>query len=151
LLKAQARHGEISKRRLPANAAATTGAAHRLAAPESRLCAMALERLGDLFRDHGRDANVGFAGDAGNMRRQQQMGTSRQRRSCRQRLMLVSQSKDTKHIAMPDITTCRECHVGARPVAGKVTSDCATCHKFHNGRDYWHGVVQAQMLLRGKK
>jgi predicted CXXCH cytochrome family protein len=63
----------------------------------------------------------------------------------------VSQSKDSKHIAMPDIATCRECHVGARPVSGKVTSDCATCHKFHEGRDYWHGVLQAQMLLREKK
>jgi hypothetical protein len=38
-----------------------------------------------------------------------------------------------------------------RTVAGKVTSDCATCHKFHAGRDYWHGVLQAQMLPRGKK
>ena len=63
----------------------------------------------------------------------------------------VSNSKDSKHIAMPDITSCRECHVGAAPVAGKVTSDCATCHKFHAGRDYWHGVAQAQTLARGKK
>ncbi|MDH5245127.1 MAG: cytochrome c3 family protein [Betaproteobacteria bacterium] len=63
----------------------------------------------------------------------------------------VAQSKDSKHIAMPDIAICRECHVGARAVAGKVTSDCATCHKFHAGRDYWHGVLQAQMLPRGTK
>jgi len=63
----------------------------------------------------------------------------------------VSQSKDAKHIAMPDITKCRECHVGARPVTGKVTSDCATCHKFHEGSDYWHGVMQAQMLPLGRK
>ncbi len=63
----------------------------------------------------------------------------------------VSNSKDSKHIAMPDIKSCRECHIGAAPVAGKVTSDCATCHKFHAGRDYWHGVAQAQMLARGKK
>ncbi len=63
----------------------------------------------------------------------------------------VSNAKDSKHIAMPDITKCRECHVGARAVVGKVTSDCATCHKFHAGRDYWHGVMQAQMLPRGRK
>jgi len=63
----------------------------------------------------------------------------------------VSQSKDAKQIAMPDLATCRECHVGARAVAGKVTSDCGTCHKFHAGRDYWHGAMQAQMLPRGKK
>lgn len=63
----------------------------------------------------------------------------------------VSESTDSKHVAMPDITKCRECHVGAVPVAGKVTSDCATCHRFHDGRDYWHGVLQAQMLRKGWK
>jgi pSer/pThr/pTyr-binding forkhead associated (FHA) protein len=63
----------------------------------------------------------------------------------------VSASKDSKHIAMPDIKSCRECHVGAVAVTGKVTSDCATCHKFHDGRDYWHGVAQAQMLPKGVK
>jgi predicted CXXCH cytochrome family protein len=63
----------------------------------------------------------------------------------------VLQSRDAKDIAMPGIAVCRECHVGVRTVAGKVTSDCATCHKFHAGRDYWHGVLQAQMLPRGKK
>jgi hypothetical protein len=63
----------------------------------------------------------------------------------------VLRSKDAKDIAMPGITKCRECHVGARPVTGKVTSDCATCHKFHEGSDYWHGVMQAQMLPLGKK
>jgi predicted CXXCH cytochrome family protein len=63
----------------------------------------------------------------------------------------VSQSKDSGHIARPGIALCRECHVGARTVAGKVTSDCATCHKFHAGSDFWHGVLQAQMLPRGKK
>ncbi len=63
----------------------------------------------------------------------------------------VSQSKDAKDIAMPDLASCRECHAGARAVTGKVTSDCATCHKFHEGRDYWHGVTQAQMLPQGRK
>ncbi len=63
----------------------------------------------------------------------------------------VSASKDARHIAMPDIASCRDCHVGARPVTGKVTSDCATCHKFHEGSDFWHGVMQAQMLPPGKR
>jgi len=67
----------------------------------------------------------------------------------------VKGSKESKDIAMPDIKKCRECHVGAKPVSGKVTSDCATCHKFHAGRDYWHAEMQAQMLApplsKGKK
>ena len=63
----------------------------------------------------------------------------------------VAESKSSRDIAMPDITKCRECHVGAAMVTGKVTSDCATCHKFHEGGDYWHGVLQAQMLPRGRK
>ncbi len=60
-------------------------------------------------------------------------------------------SKSASDIAMPSIAVCRECHVGATPVTGKVTSDCAMCHKFHDGRDYWHGVMQAQMLPGGKR
>lgn len=63
----------------------------------------------------------------------------------------VSGSKDSRTIAMPDLASCRECHVGAIPVTGRVTSDCSTCHKFHAGRDFWHGVMQADMLLKGKK
>jgi hypothetical protein len=63
----------------------------------------------------------------------------------------VSESTESKHIAMPDLKSCRDCHVGATPVTGKVTSDCATCHKFHDGRDYWHAAAQAQMQPRGKK
>ena len=43
----------------------------------------------------------------------------------------VARSKDAKDVAMPAIESCRDCHVGAKPVAGKVTSDCATCHGFH--------------------
>lgn len=63
----------------------------------------------------------------------------------------VRGSSDARDIAMPGIAKCRECHVGARAVLGTVTSDCATCHKFHAGRNYWHGAVQAQMLPRGAK
>ena len=60
-------------------------------------------------------------------------------------------SKKASDIAMPDIAKCRECHVGARPVLKKVTSDCATCHNFHAGRDYWLGSLQTQMQPRGAK
>ena len=63
----------------------------------------------------------------------------------------VRNSKDAGDIAMPDIAKCRECHVGARPVRNKVTSDCAACHGFHAGRDYWLGTLQAQMQPRGAK
>jgi hypothetical protein len=51
----------------------------------------------------------------------------------------VTQSTEARDIAMPDIGKCRECHVGARAVIDKVTSDCTTCHQFHAGRDRWHG------------
>lgn len=63
----------------------------------------------------------------------------------------VTSSKESKDIAMPNIGKCRECHVGAKSVSGKVTSDCATCHKFHAGRDFWHKEMQFQMLLDGSK
>ena len=62
----------------------------------------------------------------------------------------ITRSTEAKQIAMPQIATCRECHVGASPVAGKVTSDCATCHKFHAGRNFWHAEMQAQMLSKAK-
>lgn len=52
----------------------------------------------------------------------------------------VSGSTKAEQIALPDIKKCRECHVGAQPVAGKVTSDCASCHQFHFGADAWHGM-----------
>jgi hypothetical protein len=61
----------------------------------------------------------------------------------------AARSSKATDIAMPDVDKCRECHVGARPVLGKVTSDCATCHKFHAGRDYWHNAFQTQ--LKGPK
>lgn len=51
----------------------------------------------------------------------------------------VTQSKQARDIGIPDIGKCRECHVGARAVVNKVTSDCTTCHQFHAGRDPWHG------------
>ena len=72
-------------------------------------------------------------------------------REVRKGLVRVAAATTSPVFSMPDIATCRECHVGARAVAGKVTSDCATCHRFHAGRDYWHDVLQAQMQPRGKK
>jgi len=63
----------------------------------------------------------------------------------------ITKSTEAKDIAMPNIAKCRECHVGAKPVSGKVTSDCATCHKFHAGRNFWHAELQAQMLSKGTR
>jgi hypothetical protein len=63
----------------------------------------------------------------------------------------VTRSTKSADIAMPTIDKCRDCHVGARAVMGKVTSDCATCHKFHAGSEYWHAALQAQSKTRGKK
>jgi hypothetical protein len=63
----------------------------------------------------------------------------------------VGKSKHAGDIAMPDIAKCRECHVGARAVLNKVTSDCATCHRFHAGRDFWLGTLQAQRQPRSAK
>lgn len=61
----------------------------------------------------------------------------------------VARSTDARDIAIPKIDKCRQCHVGAEPVANKVTSDCATCHEFHMGRDLWHKDLQLQMQARG--
>ncbi len=52
----------------------------------------------------------------------------------------VRDSKRAEDIAMPDIAQCRQCHVGAQPVLGQVTSDCARCHNFHSGHEIWHGA-----------
>ena len=60
-------------------------------------------------------------------------------------------SKKAADIAMPGVEVCQQCHVGARPVLGKVTSDCASCHEFHAGRNYWHDALQTRMLSRDRK
>lgn len=49
----------------------------------------------------------------------------------------VATSTRSGDVALPDIGKCRECHVGARPVLGKVTSDCSACHRFHAGEHGW--------------
>lgn len=60
----------------------------------------------------------------------------------------VGESTDARDIAMPDVDSCRECHVGGKPVLGKVTSDCASCHKFHGGAEVWNHILQAQAKAR---
>jgi len=62
----------------------------------------------------------------------------------------VTRSKKATDVAMPTVEKCRECHVGARAVIGKVTSDCATCHKFHAGSENWHAALQPA-TKKGKK
>ncbi|HKA38902.1 MAG TPA: cytochrome c3 family protein [Burkholderiales bacterium] len=65
----------------------------------------------------------------------------------------VTKSKESRDVGMPDIGKCRECHVGARAVMDKVTSDCTTCHRFHAGRDRWHGPASltSQREARSRK
>ena len=63
----------------------------------------------------------------------------------------IAKSTSSSTIAMPSVKVCQECHAGAAPVNGKVTSDCGMCHKFHAGRDYWNAELQAQTLPGGKK
>ena len=41
------------------------------------------------------------------------------------------ESKKSADVLMPTIAVCRDCHMGNEKVAGKVVSDCGTCHGFH--------------------
>ncbi|MDD5057113.1 MAG: cytochrome c3 family protein [Sideroxydans sp.] len=45
-------------------------------------------------------------------------------------------SKLSADVAMPGINICRECHTGDRKVKYKISSGCATCHKFHGGETH---------------
>jgi hypothetical protein len=66
----------------------------------------------------------------------------------------VTDSQRSGDIAMPDIKSCRECHVSARPaehVEDRLASECAMCHSFHFGRQLWFGENQAQMKPRRRK
>ena len=49
----------------------------------------------------------------------------------------IAGSTRASDVAMPAIAKCRECHVGGGAVLGKVTSDCASCHRFHGGEHTW--------------
>lgn len=46
-----------------------------------------------------------------------------------------SNSKNSADISMPKIEKCRECHVDDKPVKGKVSNTCYSCHQFHGGGD----------------
>jgi predicted CXXCH cytochrome family protein len=59
----------------------------------------------------------------------------------------VTESTKAEDIAMTGIERCRECHVGPRPVLGKVTSDCATCHRFHSAAEPWHDAARTQTRM----
>ena len=43
----------------------------------------------------------------------------------------VDQSEDSADIAIPDLQTCKQCHAGQTPTAGKVVSACMDCHAYH--------------------
>ena len=43
----------------------------------------------------------------------------------------VERSRRSSDIALPDIESCRKCHAGSTPVAGKVVSTCILCHGYH--------------------
>jgi pSer/pThr/pTyr-binding forkhead associated (FHA) protein len=40
-------------------------------------------------------------------------------------------SDQAADLLLPGIAVCRECHVGAHPQDGKVTSECSSCHTYH--------------------
>lgn len=46
---------------------------------------------------------------------------------------LAKQSGDARDVLLPGIAVCRDCHTGSHPQKGKVTSDCASCHSYHDG------------------
>ncbi|RIL10625.1 MAG: hypothetical protein DCC75_03980 [Proteobacteria bacterium] len=43
----------------------------------------------------------------------------------------VSDSEETADVLLPKVEDCRECH-GAHRKAGVVTSECSTCHSYHD-------------------
>lgn len=40
-------------------------------------------------------------------------------------------SNSASDLLLPGIAVCRDCHVGAHPEKGKVTSECSSCHSYH--------------------
>jgi hypothetical protein len=40
-------------------------------------------------------------------------------------------SKSSEDVSFPDIAKCRTCHAGTSGVAGRVKSNCESCHQFH--------------------
>ena len=43
----------------------------------------------------------------------------------------AGRSAKASEVLIPDIAVCRDCHAGAAPTVGKVTSGCTLCHGFH--------------------
>lgn len=41
------------------------------------------------------------------------------------------ESARSEDVSFPPLEKCRECHGGASPAAGKVRSNCESCHRFH--------------------
>jgi hypothetical protein len=61
-------------------------------------------------------------------------------------------SKVSADLLLPDIARCRDCHVGAHPEKGKVTSDCGACHSFHPGTSITaHKTVSKSTAITGTK
>lgn len=50
-------------------------------------------------------------------------------------------SKTSADVAIPDIKKCRECHVGAKVIKGKVSNSCEDCHKFHQAEKPANPVI----------
>ena len=40
-------------------------------------------------------------------------------------------SQSSEDLLMPDIGSCRECHMGEAAVESEVPSSCAMCHSYH--------------------
>ena len=43
----------------------------------------------------------------------------------------AGRSAKASDVLIPNIAVCRDCHAGAAPTVGKVTSGCTLCHGFH--------------------
>ena len=53
----------------------------------------------------------------------------------------VLEAEADSPLLLPQIETCRECHAGATPSRGRVTSACILCHTFHQPR---YGLLRTQ-------
>jgi hypothetical protein len=58
----------------------------------------------------------------------------------------ADKSKVATDLLMPDLKSCRECHLGATAVKTKkiVPSDCAMCHAYHVPAGQWTGLGQTK-------
>jgi len=43
----------------------------------------------------------------------------------------AERSHKSSDVLIPDIASCRVCHAGNKPIAGKVVSTCISCHGYH--------------------